>query len=1028
MRHFPPFLILLPASCASAALLLFSSCFGGPGDRALGLGGSVTQIPGRDGHGFGGPGDLYLVSAVHGRLVTVLDLDGQVMATDILIRAGVRSDGVNYDLSRNLVTTEESLRILHPAGSAAFEQYLTAAQSGLPPIAVRGLGSPPPFTTLPRNAAIRLEFSDQIDPATVDETTIQVMTGEPPTQAHPVRFVVQNDLSVRRGYVTIDPTISNRQSSTVGLPANMIGLPGVEDPAAPNISIRIPTVVEPAFGQFEVVRDLGHTRTVAPQVGDPIETTLGGAPVVIRAARAGGFLEDHGSPSLVGEFDCNVSAVSSPQPWLRRITWSLDAAACQAVGPRVGDVLESATGLLLLTQVLNGTNPAAYEAEFALIEGSFPSTGSGIRLPGRISTRYDQRDEALQACYLRFTPQPSVALPARGLDPFSSALLKFDEPMDEQYMDTFETCVPLSFIFDPNSSSNDPARQFDPNQETVGGFIDRLPGYGAFGLGNPNLTGSGRLKFGTAELDAEARLLTVTPAAGWSDAHNEGTGIRLALALRDRADGLKDLAGNPLAFTDFVAGNHGQQEPLELDPGVPWPTDRYFALRFNSTDENGDSYREYGGQFTFSTPGSLRGRQLNRFSRNADPMNPFIAQRIQFSRGLVDPLTPTGAVMMGVFPYHLLGLGLSASAEFNLDVEGMAWSPFNGVVFPDNFHRYSLALAHSNRFPDDYISPSSGYPSWPNSGLRRNSDFDDNILGFPGVDEVLVADGAYDLTPGDLFTSTSGRPYLPWQHLDRSYTWRDTGIPPNLTGGDLGAGVPPDTIGLGNKLYAAGALPSVALPLLARFRCYPRGNFFGTNGAQVQLMVGSSALPAFRVFSSGGRDAGGNWHQVIPDDRGSGGLDPQGGYSTTTGARTKAYGAELYWHQVDFVLRISRVYTHWFTFGGTLDSFTAPMMRPELAALPPGTAVELEFRGSDLVTQTYCSGYGPLTAADVLDAYGDLEPGACGNVNAPGPWTTDLQDLLGMARFFQMRFTFVSNIELDLEPELQALGFCWTIP
>ena len=63
-----------------------------------------------------------------------------------------------------------------------------------------------------------------------------------------------------------------------------------------------------------------------------------------------------------------------------------------------------------------------------------------------------------------------------------------------------------------------------------------------------------------------------------------------------------------------------------------------------------------------------------------------------------------------------------------------------------------------------------------------------------------------------------------------------------------------------------------------------------------------------------------------------------------------------------------------------------------------------------------------------MDAYGDLEPGACGNVHSPGPWTTDLQDLIGVARFFQMRFTFVSNIELDLEPELQALGFCWTIP
>jgi len=604
---------------AGATLSILPACFSESSGRNTALGGNVAPAPGRAGHGVGGVGDLTLLSAVYGRWVTILDKDGQPFDADVLIRQSIRSDGVNYLLSRNLVSAEETLQILHPAGSASFDQYLLAAQSGLPALAVKGLGSPPPFTSVPRDAAIRLEFSDQLDPATVDEDTVQVMVGEPPVDRHPVRYLVKNDLPGKRGFVLLDPTISSRQSNTLGLPANLIGFPQAETASDANLLIRIPTAVEPAFGQPEVLRDLRRTRTLSPQAGDPLETSPGGAPIVVRAARGSGHLEDHRQPSLVGEFDCTVASVSSPQPWSRQVTWALDAPGCQLIGPRVGDVLESGTALLLLTQVINGTNPAAYEARYTLLEGSFPGSGTGLALPGRIATRYDARDELLQACYLRFTPEPAIALPARGLDPYASVLVKFDEPMDPRSIRALETCVPLSFLYDPNSSSSDPARQFDPAQETVGDFIDRLPGYGPFALGSPNQTGSGRLKFGPTSLDAESRQLTVSPASGWTDAHGEGTGIRLAFALRDRVDGLLDLAGHPLNLTDFVAGNYGQSEPLELDPSVPWPTDRYFALRFNGLDENGDGLAEYSGQYTLQ-PGVLKGRPLTRRGSRTPPI------------------------------------------------------------------------------------------------------------------------------------------------------------------------------------------------------------------------------------------------------------------------------------------------------------------------------------------------------------------------------------------------------------------------
>lgn len=405
-----------------------------------------------------------------------------------------------------------------------------------------------------------------------------------------------------------------------------------------------------------------------------------------------------------------------------------------------------------------------------------------------------------------------------------------------------------------------------------------------------------------------------------------------------------------------------------------------------------------------------------------------MGQRITFNAGIMDPLTPTGAVMMGVYPYHLLGLGLTNLAELNLDVEGMAWSPFQGAVSQELFPRYSLALSHSSRFPDDSINPTTGYPSWPDSGLRRNVDFDENVLGFPALDETIVLDGEYEVSPADVFTSSTGTQMLPWPRFTETYTWRDTAISPAYTGGANGPGVPPDTVGLGNKVYPTDEVPSVALPLLARFRCFPEGASFSANSFQVQIMNGSSALPAFRVYSAGGRDWGGSWHMVIPDDRGAGGMAPIGGWNPSTGHPTRAYGPELYWTQTDFVLRVSRVVTHWFTFGGTLDAATPPFMEPGADLLPPGTAIDLEFRGSELVMQSNCGGVGPLTDATVLDAYGDLPVGGCGNLRLPGPWTEDLSDLVGTARFFQIRLTFLANADLGLEPQLDAAGFTWDLP
>ena len=1036
---------------AGAAALLLPGCFN-PSSR------DSANLPGS------GRAKFFLETVEWGRLVDVLDSNGLLVDRDVLIRESLQNQTGVYTLGLNPLTQSQTLTIHEASGTPAFEQLFSGAQAGRAAVSTKGLGSLPPFSMVGRNGGIRLQFSEKVDPALVNSETIKVQVGDPPVVNQEVRYLVDNSVigldGKPKGVVIIDPTISRFDEAALGIPQNGVGFPASLDSVSPNAVIRIPTKVDFDNGQFQVLQNLGHTHTLQPTSSDPVELSLGLDPIVLRAFRTGndkdlynGFMQDRVRPTLVTELEVGISNISGTEVQ-RTLTYAIASASCRPIRPKVGDVFEIDQGLLAVTKVVNSSDPNAYLVSGVVLEGidSIPiGNYSSAPLEGRITTAYSAADAALQLCWILFTPEPEYGLPARGIDPYSTISVRFNEPVDPSTVKALETFVISSYVVDPDPPSEPSdvyqaeiyaARQFGyPSPETVAKYIDRQLGYTVAVADPPTVTGtssgSGRILTGPLGIAPDGRTYTIAPAAGFSDAHDEGNGLRFAIAVRDGDDGIFDLAGNKLAFSGFVAGNEGQQELITPGSFSPWPNDRYFALRFSSTDENGDSLLEYAGQYVFE-PGILRGRDLVRFSRTADPFNPFVAQRIQFSAGVMTPLTPTGAVLMTCWPYHILGLGLLAVAEFNLDVESLSWAPFGGNVIDDTYHRYSVGLSHADRTPDDYINPSSGYPQWQNSGLRRNGDFTGSILGYPDLDETIIWDGQYQLTATKVFTAASGNKYMPWGDFAKDYTYRDTNIPakanldgPAYLGGGSGPGVPPDTVGLGNKSFFADQVPSIGLPLLATFRSYPRGNFFGANGFQVQIMVGSSALPAFRIFTAGGRDAGGNWHQVIPDDRATGGLDPQGGYNTTTGARTKAYGPELYWQQVDFVLRVSRVYTHWFSFGGTPDFVSALTQEPAPEFQPPNTEVIVDVRGAELAEN--CGGApSPLNDANQLDYYGNYSDTGCGNLSDTTGWRSDIQSLLNDPggrdfKFFQFRFTFVSNIEQNLSPELDALGLAWSI-
>lgn len=1003
-----------------------------------------------------GKASLVLEDMQWGRLVNVFDLAGDLVETDIVIRESVQSDGIRFTLSQNPITQVEILTVLLTQGTPAFEEALADARSGLTSLQAKSFDSPGPFTKLARNGAIRLVFSEFVDPSSVDRQTIQVLVGtsEASLSSLEMRYVVKEDVGQNGepvGVVILDPTISQIDSQQLGVPENGIGFPESEDQATPNIKLRIPTKLNPFINQTLLLTNKAKTQTfdvnrnaAGNSITEPHEFA-GLDPVAIRAVRTGnnqdaynGFLTDTAKPSLIVTQPATIAAVTEVGQQ-RNLIYAMDVLSCRPMSPKVGDVFEVSGSLVQITSVIDTSDNTAYEVQGVLLAGTLP--GGSIGVAANLTTRYSVADAAVQLCFLTITPQPTVSFPATGVDPFATISVRFSEPIDVPTVRSLDSMVLSSADAGANSSDNN--REWDlAAGESVPDFLDRLPGFGSGG-------GPGRIMFGPVQASGDAQSFTLAPLAGITDAFGEGGALQVSLALRDGNTGILDLAGNVVDFSSFVAG-HSSQAGVQISmAAVPIPTDKYFALRGNGIDEDGDQAPEYAGQLgPIQGDGILRGRGIVRFSRQADQTNLYVGQRLKFTSGLMTPLTPAGAVLMTCYAYHQLGFGLSSVSEFNLDVEGLNWSPFDGVVFDDTFDRYSLALAHSNRFPDDMINAGSGYPQHQNSGLKRLSGniFDSNIYGFgqdpelyADLDEVIMFDTDYGLSSVNRFQTPGGVSMYPWPEFDSTYTWRDTHFPlPNggtLQGGNAtgsgptnpgGYGVPPSVVG-GVPTWLNGDFPSIALPLLMRFRCYPRGQEFGFNGFQVQIMVGSSNIPAFRVFSTGGRDGGGTWNLVVPDLPPEG-TAPNGGYNTSTGVATKGFGPELYWGQVDFVTKVSKVYTHWFDFGGDLNAMSALAIEPTAAQASPGTSVEVQFRSTATIFDTACDdGPSPLNDASTsFDAYGEYE-GTCATLSIPSDWYSDPAELINDGRqFFQLRFTFVSNIEQDLLAELDAFGFAYT--
>lgn len=1019
-----------------ASLLVLPACF------------SNNKVVGSGNGSGGGGGDqsaLALTDVEWGRLVDVVDKDGARTETDVLIRADLTM-GADFSLSTNPVTESETLTILQYAeGTSGYNSLLASAQANLPSVTMKGPNSPSPYTLIPRNAAIRLLFSSLVDEDTVNDDTIQFWVGNGSSTPQDGRYIVQNDEDTGIGAVIFDSTISSRQSSELGLSQNASGFPASVNSVDSNLMLRIPTAVNVFDGRPEVLKSAAgrgiHARTGVTT--DPITTNSDGSVNVVRSMRTGnpsdsyaGFLKDETRPNLVGVFDITLSDVTALSGDRRQLTYSLTETVCDGIYAKVGDVVEAGDGaILIVTSTVNKTS-APYIVVADLLEGTLDSLPADPN--AQLTSRYAATDAALQTCFLSISPAPGT-YPAKDIDAESTITVRFDEAIDAGSVLSMHSMVLAAF--EPSATAPDRTAPFREGgvfaNETVAEYLDRQQGF-HLPVNQSGTMGSaefgGRVLFGPIEVANGNRQFTLKPAAGLTDPDGGGSPVYV-LGLRDGDDGIQDLAGNPLNFTSFVAGSDssGDMAITCTNPGSQ--AIKYFALRGGSSDEDGDGLPEIAGQYTIG-PGVYQGRPVTRLSRTADTGNEYVGGGQPAPTPVSEPLTPMGAVVMNVYRPQDFGFGSESSyfdeGEYNMDVEGMAWSPFAGPN-DDFFPRVSLALSHAGYMPDEALDP-FGILLYPNSGLKASVPFTENILGWDqGQLETVVFDSSYAVRAISKFRSESGQNYIPWPAFNKNFTWRDTSISQSILGGSTDGIGAPTTLVDGAGTFPTEEIPSVGSALLCRFRCYYVGKIEPINQFNVYHLVANSPLPAFRVFSAGGIDAANGDHPVIPDNDTNSGTRPTGGWFQ--GSPTPPQDDNVYWAQADFVVRVSRAYTHWFDLGGVLPDggLKSINMEPAAAHMLPGTEVNVEYRGAFSVTHpgNPITDSSPLTdAVGALDVYGDFV-GIGGGVSTPTAWTSDLTDLEATAaaqyRYLQLRFSFVGNADLSLPATLDGLGIAYDI-
>ena len=717
--------------------------------------------------------------------------------------------------------------------------------------------------------------------------------------------------------------------------------------------------------------------------------------VVHRASgteRAAGFTSSGlglaaGAPRVVSEQGITVTGFQPLGHGRVRVDYTFDVGAC-AMRPVPGDLIEfpQAVGEVVSHDAQPGG--PGFSVPVFLLAGSTVTTG-----PARYVAPFEPAVDRSE-CFVSFSPAPA-APPAAGVSAQASVSVRFDRPMDPASFEAFRTLTLA------RGWSAPALEQLVVGQVVPSASLERFTFVPSLPL---------------------STVAPISPAA-------------YDLDLDGSPGGVLGLDGTPLD-ADFPTVS------FALAAGQATSSTSGIVLAFDQVDEDGNGWPELRGQFVLDPAAEeIRPRPVQRFSSAVDASQTMVGAMIPFQTGVQTPLSPFGSRASAVWRYFDLGFGLLDENYHNLDVEGLWWAPRAGQLAADQFDEFEMVLGHAGFLPDEAIDQSL-LPKFALSGLATS--FDQNHLDPAQSAVVHPKAQGYTVDPLDLAVTSSGTPIAPWpmnQGVSSSqytyWTWRDTAVlgvgAPNGVGADPSRATEVfGSAGTVQGLYARDEVPTIGLPLLTEFRTWPGSQAAGQNALSIALAINSSALPSFRVFSTGGVLASGAVKLVDPDSEPT----ATGGINPITGGPTAPRDNAFHLGQADFVVRVSRAHSVWFDTGaaGGAPVFGAPVVEPASQHWPAGTQVTLAFRGADSIasavpdvweTTRWIDPYGDsYDAAQIIKLGGAVSPDESFQVsylNGDPTWKTDPADLDG-ARFVQLRLTLVSNAETAALPTVQGLG------
>ena len=270
------FLVTLTAACGSDRGSNVLASFPGAPDGAFVRPDGTAWIvdPSEGGQADG----LHLEELRWGRLVDVRDQDGILRHRDLLVEESVEAGGATYRVAPAFLGGPLEVTVSASFGSPAWHATLEAMKDEVEVVRTRGFQEDlPPFTAVPRNAALELRFSDLLDPTTIDAQTVQVRTGLGLDDVHEARILPDPNhggLAAGRflpSRVLVDLAVERAEALATGLPLNPVGVPGSTTTALPNLGLALPTRSAPGAGQFRILTNPAGKGLAASGSG-PVDT------------------------------------------------------------------------------------------------------------------------------------------------------------------------------------------------------------------------------------------------------------------------------------------------------------------------------------------------------------------------------------------------------------------------------------------------------------------------------------------------------------------------------------------------------------------------------------------------------------------------------------------------------------------------------------------------------------------------------------------------------------------------------------